>query len=88
MENQSENKENETQEDINQSIMEPNIKDCKLFKSTKVQFKLSLDGFTYEKSRNVEEKYCKEKKGTVPLQSPCHNRTDWTIIKSQIHKLK
>jgi hypothetical protein len=65
MENQSENKENETQEDINQSNMEPNGKDCKLFKSTKGQFKLSLDGFTYEKSRNVEQKYywtCEERK--------------------------
>jgi hypothetical protein len=27
--------------------MKTNVKDCKLFKSTKEQFKLSLDGFTY-----------------------------------------
>jgi hypothetical protein len=55
MKNQSENKENETQEDINQSNMEPNIKDCKLFKYIKGQFKLSLNGFTFEKSRSVEQ---------------------------------
>jgi hypothetical protein len=65
MENQSENEANETQEDINQSIMEPNVNDCKFFKSTKGQFKLSLDDFTYENSRNVEQKYywtCEERK--------------------------
>jgi hypothetical protein len=40
MENQSENKdENKTQEDINLPIMEPNVKDCKLFKSTKSEKK-------------------------------------------------
>jgi hypothetical protein len=65
MENQSGNKQNETQEDINQSIMQPNVKDYKLFKSTKRQFKLSLDGFTYVKSRHVEQKYPKP----VPLKN-------------------
>jgi hypothetical protein len=79
MENQSENKEIEIQEDINQSIMKPNVKDCKLFKSTKGQFKLSLDDFTYEKSRHVEQIYywtCKKrKKITMPLQIPFHCRT-------------
>jgi hypothetical protein len=83
--NQFENKENKTQKDINQSIVEPNVKDCKLFKSTKGQFKLSLDGFTYEKSSNVEQKKywtCEERK-----KGPYHYRTDWTI-KSQVHKLK
>jgi hypothetical protein len=66
MENQFENKENETQEEISQSIMEPNVKECKLFKSTKGKFKLSLDGLaTCEKSKNVEQKYywtCEERK--------------------------
>jgi hypothetical protein len=77
MENQSGNKQNETQEDINHSIMKPNVKDYKLFQSTKRQFKLSLDGFTYEKSRHViHAKYywtCEEpKRNRIPLQSPFH----------------
>jgi hypothetical protein len=77
MENQSKNEENATQEDINQSIMEPDVRDCKVFKSTKGQFKLTLDRFTYEKSRHVEQKYhwtCEERK-----KEPYHSKKTRSI---------